>query len=125
MPDRKILVTATAWSPERNSILNGAFEAARKKYGDEMLVIVGYTAPSIQIANIATEHGYTVNMFIPDIDMVQGKHIDAVNGITVTSTPKSKYIRQIVEYSDAVMAFDRGDPVVMAAKRLEKQVWFP
>ena len=121
---RKILVTAIKWSDEYLNATKKYLIAARQKYSDDLLVIVGYTMIGVKIASIASEVGISVQMFAPDLDL-RPEAIDVVNGITVTSTTKPLYMRQMVEEADAVMAFDKGDPVVLTAAKLSKTVWYP
>ena len=121
---RKILVTAIKWNEQYLSAVKKYLAAANKKYKGNLLIIVGYTAIGVKIAALASEAGLSVQMFAPDLD-IQPKAIDVVNGITVTSTTKPEYMRQMIEASDAVMALDKGDPVVMTATKLNKQIWLP
>ena len=121
---RKILVTAIKWNEQYLSAVKKYLAAANKKYKGNLLIIVGYTAIGVKIAALASEAGLSVQMFAPDLD-IQPKAIDVVNGITVTSTTKPEYMRQMIQASDAVMALDKGDPVVMTATKLNKQIWFP
>lgn len=121
---RNILITAIKWTPEYLEALHAALQAAYKKYGSDMVVMVGYTAIGLKIATVAIEHEMSVQMFAPDLN-IQPKAIDVVNGITITSSTKAEYMRYMVGEADAVMAFDKGDPVVLTATKLNKRIWFP
>ena len=125
MQRRRILITAVKWSKDKEKILEESLAAAYKKYNGKMLVMVGYTAPGLKIASIAIDGGFSVQMFAPDIKVITGEHIETVNGITVTSSSQGEYLKHLVGSADAIMAFDKGDPVVLTASHLKKTVWFP
>lgn len=123
---RKILITATKWSGDRHKILRSALTSATEKYGDNLTIHVGYTAPSLIIAKIARELGINVRMYAPDFRSgVTPKTLTLADNIQVLSLTKSKYMGVLVSESDAVMAFDKGDPVVFNAVRQDKKVWYP
>lgn len=122
---RKILVTSLNWDSEKSKVLKRAFAAAKKKYGNDVLVIVGYTAPSIKISSIAAQNGFEVQMFMPSMDSLKPDHLEPNKTITVTSTNKPHYMKDMVSEADGVIAFDKRDPVVMTATRLNKNIWFP
>jgi len=121
---RKILVSAIKWTAERQDVLEKALRSALKKYGDELIILTGYTAPGIKIASMASIVGISVQMFSPDMGF-EPESLNVAKEITVTSSSKGDYMRFMVESSDAVMAFDKGDPVVLTATKLGKQVWYP
>lgn len=121
---RKILVTAIKWNAGYLSATKKYMAAANKKYDGDLLIIVGYTATGVKIASVAAGVGLRVQMFAPDLN-IQPESVNVVGGITVTSTTRAEYMRQMIEAADAVMAFDKGDPVVMAAIKLNKRIWFP
>jgi len=121
---RKIAITAIKWNPEYHNAVRKGLIAAKNKYKDGLLVIVGYTIIGVKIASIAAEIGLTVHMYAPDLN-IQPRALDIVSGITITSTTKPEYMKYMISNADGVMAFDEGDPVVMAAKREGKAVWFP
>ena len=78
----------------------------------------------VKIASIASGENISVQMYAPDLD-IRPEAVDVVGNIVVTSTTKPEYMKQMISKVDGVMAFDKGDPTVMAAKRFNKPVWFP
>lgn len=121
---RKILITAIKWNADYENAVHKGLAAAKKKYKDGLLITVGYTIIGVKIASIAAGENITVQMFAPDLN-IQKQAIDVVSGITVTSTSKPEYMRQMLMSVDGVMALDPGDPIVLAAKLHDKPVWFP
>lgn len=122
----KVFITATSWDDERSGILKGLLSAAKKKHGSNMVIMTGYSAIAIKIAAIASTYGFSVQMIAPDISVVGPGHISTPNNITVMSTSKSEYPNAVSALgADGVIAFDKGDPLVLGAIKSGTEVWFP
>ena len=123
---KKIFITATSWSNERDAKLKRILGGAIKKYR-ELTIVVGYSAVALRIATIATSLGIPTQMIAPDIDVITGKHIDNVGNITVISTQKTQFANAVTKDGafgiTGVVAFDDGDPVALRAIASGTKVW--
>jgi len=124
---RRIAISAIKWNEEYHNAIKKGLAAAKHKYKDGLLIVVGYTIIGVKIAAIASGENISVQMYAPDLN-IRPEAIDeksSITGITVTSTTKQGYMMQMMKDVDGLIALDKGDPVVMAASRLKKPIWFP
>jgi len=86
---------------------------------------VGYTAPCIGIAMVATSMGIQVKVLVPNIKKLKPDHLSATNNITVTSLSELEYMKYLVGLADSAIVLDKKDPLVYHLKRSGKKIWFP
>jgi len=121
----KILFTATEWVPERMGKLKGILLAAKKKHGDELTVVVGYTAPHVKIAITSYDMGITTEAFSVDLDSMPIEYLIKSNGVSITNLGLINYYDHVASKVDSVVAFDKKDPFIFHAKKHGKKIWFP
>lgn len=121
----KILVTATEWNTDRDKELRGILTAGKKKHGDDLTVVVGYTAPHIKIAIISYGLGIKTLAFSPDLESLPSHYLTKSDGISITSLGQIDYLNHVASKVDSVIAFDKNDPLIYHAKKNNKNIWFP
>ena len=121
----RILVTGTKWTKTEKDALAKALASAKNKYGDELTIVTGYTAPSVAMAFEAESKGITTVIFAPDLNLVPTKVYELSVNITITSLDKLGCQKQMVSTCDSTIALSDNDPVVLEAMAQGKRVWFP
>lgn len=121
----KILITASEWVPERTKELKKLLAAGRQKYGDDLTVVVGYTAPHVKIATTAFDMGIRTEAFSLNLESMPIDYLLKTDGIIITSLGQIEYLNHVASSVDSVIAFDKKDAFIYHAKKHGKQIWYP
>lgn len=119
---KKVLFTATKFDASRVEAVKRLITAVRKKFGDELVIVTGYTGPSVGIAYIANRLGVNTQIITPDLEHVNEKHLKVTKHITVLSTNKIGYMQALLEDVSAVIALDDDDHTAKMARLQSKKI---
>jgi hypothetical protein len=121
----RILVTASEWNTDRDKELKKILTAGKAKHGDDLTIVVGYTAPHVKIAMISYDMGIETVAFSPDLESLPSHYLIKSNGITITSLGQIDYLNHVASKVNSVIAFDKKDPLIYHAKKNGKKIWYP